>query len=155
MCANETGNHHATEFDLIPSTESNANHPRVLLAEDDDEMRRMLASAFRTSGYRVTECTDGLALFNTMWTSLLRTDSTQFDVIVSDIRMPGLTGLDILRGVHEREGAPPVVLITAFGDQVAHEEAERLGAAAVLNKPFRIERLLDTVRKILANASIS
>jgi DNA-binding NtrC family response regulator len=63
------------------------------------------------------------------------------DVLVSDVRMPGLGGLDVLRGLRHCEWANPVILITAFGDEATHLEAVRLGAAAVLDKPFDVDDL--------------
>jgi DNA-binding response OmpR family regulator len=72
-----------------------------------------------------------------------------FDLIISDIRMPGVNGLSVLEGLREFKGVPPIILITAFGDEQTHADAERLGAAAVINKPFEITELLSTAREIL------
>lgn len=153
MCMNDNNTHRAERSDSASLPAAGESHPCVLLAEDDDEMRRMLASAFRAYGYRVTECTDGFALLEVLGTSLFRAESLHYDVVVSDVRMPGLTGLDILKNFHKRDGAPPIILITAFGDEETHTEAERLGVAAVFDKPFRIEHLLDAVHKVVASPS--
>jgi len=153
MCMSEDNTHRVERSDNASLPAAGENHPCVLLAEDDDEMRRMLAGAFRADGYRVTECADGFALLEVLGTSLFRADSPHYDVVVSDVRMPGLTGLDILKSVHKRGGDPPFILITAFGDEETHTEAERLGVAAVFDKPFRIEHLLDAVHKVVASPS--
>jgi len=63
--------------------------------------------------------------------------------------MPGLTGLEILEDLHECNGFPPMISITAFGDKETHEKAEKFGAAAIFDKPFEIDDLLAKVREIV------
>jgi DNA-binding NtrC family response regulator len=70
------------------------------------------------------------------------------DLVISDIRMPGLSGLEILEGLSKREDFPPFVLITAFGDAATHAAAEQNGALALFDKPFDIDDLVEKVRKI-------
>ena len=78
-------------------------------------------------------------------------DPEPFDLIISDIRMPGITGMTILDGVQLFEGFPPMILITAFGDEETHAEAKRLGVAAIFDKPFDLDELL---RKVVELAPI-
>jgi len=125
---------------------------RVLLAEDDGEMRALLARALRGDGYDVVECPDGFRLLEQLGSLLLSpevlgADPTPFDLIVSDIRMPGVTGLSVLEGLQLFEGLPPMILITAFGDAQTHAAAQRLGAVAVFDKPFDVDDLLAQVRQ--------
>lgn len=124
--------------------------PRLLLAEDDFDMRTLLAWSFRRTGYEVVECPDGVRLLDFLFSSDPPVNSGDFDLIVSDIRMPGVTGLEVLEGTHELKGFPPMILITAFGDRETHEKARRLGAAAILDKPFEIEDLLARARAIVS-----
>ena len=63
------------------------------------------------------------------------------DAIVSDVRMPGHSGLEMLAALRRAGWTTPVVLITAFGDRWVHDQARQLGAAAVLDKPFDIDAL--------------
>ncbi len=126
---------------------------RILLAEDDEQLRGALARVLRADGYEVTECGDGLRLREHLGCMLLSPeglgrDPERFDVIVSDIRMPGATGLAVLEGVQLFEEFPPMILITGFGDEETHVKAKRLGAAATLNKPFAAKDLLAKVREI-------
>ena len=132
-----------------------ANQPRILLAEDDDELRKLLTWSLHKEGYRVTECTDGMVLLNNLDGYLFLEEANGFDLIISDIRMPGLTGIEILEGLHTYENFPPMILITAFGDEETHAQAHRLGATAILDKPFDIEDLLTKVREILQSSSTS
>ncbi len=120
--------------------------PNVLLAEDDDDLRAVLAEALRDDGCDVVEAVDGAAALEYLAAALAgRGGLVAPDVIVSDLRMPGYSGLDLLTRVRRWDDHVPVVLITAFGDQPIHETAERLGAVAVLDKPFSIEELRATV----------
>lgn len=122
--------------------------PSVLLAEDDGEMRRLLATALRWSGYQVIECEDGVSLTWRLREIEHRDAADAFDLIISDIWMPGITALEVLEGMHDREMLPPVILITAFGDASTHARAEHIGVVALFDKPFEIDELLGTVREL-------
>jgi len=123
--------------------------PRILLAEDDYDMRILLAWSLRESGYEVVECPDGIHLLDHVGSFFPPADPEDFDLIISDIRMPGVTGLEVLEGTREYKGFPPMILITAFGDEETHEQARRLGAVAIFDKPFDIDDLLTKVREIV------
>jgi CheY-like chemotaxis protein len=116
----------------------------VLLAEDDPAFRLLIASVLEQEGYEVVEAADGLALLANIEATLRRERADSF-LIVADIRMPGLTGLDVLAILRCANWATPVILITAFGDEATHAEGQELGAAAVLDKPFNVEELRSTV----------
>jgi len=104
----------------------------VLLADDDCEVRRILAEAFRKRGVQITEASSDDGLLDEL-------RAHAFDLIVSDVRMPGMTGIAALR-VMERHDTP-VILITAFGDEETRSEAASLGAT-LFSKPFDIDELL-------------
>ena len=115
---------------------------RILLAEDDGDLRELLATAFREDGFDVIEAPDGRALLDCLAEALsLDGNLDAFDVIVSDIRMPVYTALDIMDGVRTVLHNSRVILTTAFGDRSTHERAKQLGAAAVFDKPFDIDEL--------------
>ena len=141
---------HSTDVPVIQDKPiSFTNQPRILLAEDDDELRKLLTWSLHKEGYEVTECTDGMDLLNHLDGYLFTGEANGFDLIISDIRMPGITGIEILEGLHTHENFLPMILITAFGDEETHAQAHRLGAAAIFDKPFDIEDLLAKVREIL------
>jgi len=127
----------------------NRQAPRVLIAEDHDEFRELLAQSFRNHGYHVTECRHGIELVERLRCLQDPASHSDFDLVISDIRMPGVTGLSILDGLRECKHAPPMILITAFGDSNTHAEAERLGAAAIMDKPFEILDLLVKARAVI------
>jgi DNA-binding response OmpR family regulator len=123
---------------------------RILLAEDDKEMRSLMALMLRKEGYRVAECPDGLSLLDSLSFFFLPGEEHEnYDLIISDIRMPGVTGMEMLMGASELDNFPPIILITAFGDKETHMQAERLGAAALFDKPFDMDEMLKKVREIL------
>jgi DNA-binding response OmpR family regulator len=128
----------------------NSHSFRILLAEDDKEMRSLLALMLRKEGYQIRECMDGLSLLDMLSSFFLPDEEHEnFDLIISDIRMPGVTGMEILMGANELDDFPPIILITAFGDKETHVLAERLGAVALFDKPFDIDEMLEKVRAIL------
>lgn len=126
-----------------------ANPPRILLAEDDKEMRALLTQVLCKVGYEVIECSDGIVLLNHLSSFFFPNGHKKVDLIISDIRMPGITGMEILEGLTNCDDLPPIILITAFGDRETHAEAKRLGAAAIFDKPFEIGKLVDKVRHII------
>jgi CheY-like chemotaxis protein/anti-sigma regulatory factor (Ser/Thr protein kinase) len=124
--------------------------PHILLAEDDQEMRALLARVLRKAGYGVTECSNGVELLEHLGSYFLPDEEHEtIDLVISDIRMPGVTGLEILEGLCKHDDFPPFILITAFGDTETHAEAERFGALAMFDKPFDIDDLLAKVQKIV------
>ncbi len=143
--AHERSRHPA--LDLGASQEKAADEvPHILLVEDDDQMRSMVAQTLRQQGYEVTECPDGFHWLDFCAGQRVNDESIRYDLVISDIRMPGVSGLDLLEGLVHSHRNPPTILITAFGDEDTHERAAKLGAKAVLDKPFAMQDLVRTVR---------
>ncbi len=118
------------------------NAPHILLAEDDPAMRDLLAFCLYQAGYRVTSCSDGLSLLERLEAG------GGIDLVITDVRMPAMTGLEVLEATLDSQHRPPTICMTAFGDQTTHEQARRLGAVRVLDKPFDIETLVEIVRRL-------
>jgi DNA-binding NtrC family response regulator len=112
---------------------------RVMVAEDDEEMRKLLAWSLRKDGYEIIEAEDGLQLLARLMSA--HRDGVPIDLVISDVRMPGFTGLEVLERLQITGRREPVILITAFGDLRVHREADRLGAWAVIDKPFDFDQL--------------
>ncbi len=121
---------------------------RIVLAEDDGEMRRLLAQALTRDGYDVVEVPDGSQLVSNIVDSLR--DGRPVDLVVSDVRMPGLGGFEAVAWLRELGCRAPVILITAFGDRSVHAEGVRVGAVRVLDKPFELDQLRQLVRELFA-----
>ena len=119
---------------------SRAAQWRLFVADDDADMRALLAEQLRSDGYEVSELRDGFQLLELL--QEVRASPLRWpDAIVSDVRMPGHSGLEMLAALRRAGWTTPVVLITAFGDRWVHDQARQLGAAAVLDKPFDIDEL--------------
>ena len=134
-----------------PMAPGDTGRYRVLLAEDDYEMRTLLAISLKHSGYEVIECSDGIGMLTYLAAFLLPDEFAResIDLIISDIRMPGVTGMEVLKGKPKNRDFPPMILITAFGDAETHALAKQLGAAAIFDKPFDVDVLLEKVKDVL------
>jgi len=133
----------------IPS-DSSVRRPRILVAEDDPEMRKLLIRRLGDAGFETIECADGWKLLDHLGNPVLSGEPDDYDLIVSDIRMPGVTGLEVLEGIHDTEWFVPMILVTAFGNDEVHNRARELGAAGMFDKPFDIDDLILRIHQILA-----
>jgi CheY-like chemotaxis protein len=118
----------------------------VLLAEDDDELRSLVADLLRREGHRVMEARDGHDLMASLACAYLAgSESKDVPLLVTDLRLPIRDSLSVIRALQQQGQRPHFILMTAFGDAETHAEAARLGALAVLDKPFDLEDLRSAV----------
>lgn len=120
---------------------------RVLVAEDDTEMRRLLAEALRGDGYDVKEASDGGRMLVEL-THGVRSSFENVDLIVSDIKMPVCSGLQIVEAIRSTRCEIPIILMTAFGDEATRTQAA-LFDALLFDKPFAVDDLLTAVARLL------
>lgn len=125
-----------------PGPGGRADRGRILIAEDDRELRSLVALALEGDGYEVLQVEDGRGLSETL------EQQCWIDVIISDARMPRRGGLDVLADFRRRNWSTPFIIITAFGSGDLHEEARRLGVTAVVDKPFELDDLRSLVRRL-------
>jgi two-component system response regulator AtoC len=123
---------------------------RVLLVEDDPDMRRLVAWELRKAGYQVIEGATGVGLLAGIECSTWSNPTDTFDVVVSDIQMPDLTALEVLECLRLRDHAAPIVLMTAYGNERTRNEARALGAVEILDKPLDWTRLRAAVERAVA-----
>ncbi|GAB4364706.1 MAG: sigma-54 dependent transcriptional regulator [Deltaproteobacteria bacterium] len=115
---------------------------RILFVDDDRAGREVALFNLRKAGYRVTAASDGqegLSLFA----------PEKFDLVVTDVKMPGISGIDLLRKIREQSPDIPVLVITAFGNVETAVEAMKAGAYDFIGKPFNKDQLLHSVEKAL------
>ena len=127
-----------------------ARERTVLLVEDDDAMRTLMARALRRDGHVVVEAADGDAALD--WLGLCLFDGSLERVpalIVSDIRLPHFDGLELLEGLLAAAPKIPVILITGFPSHETSLEAFDLGAERLLEKPFDLDELREAVSSAL------
>jgi len=121
---------------------------RVLVAEDDPEMRRMVVEALRKDGHEVKEAADGGQLLVKIAEVFDRDPSLSLiDVIVTDMRMPTYNGLELIERLAEARWRVPFVLMTAFGDDETRSRAEKVGAV-FFDKPLSLDALRDAVTNL-------
>ena len=123
---------------------------RLLLAEDDGPFRFLLTSALRQEGYQIVAVANGVDLMDILGDSL-SPDGTfaAFDLVLSDLRMPGWPGLEALATFGQNPRMPPFILFTAFGDEDTHKRAREIGAITLLDKPFDIDYLREIAAHVL------
>jgi two-component system, response regulator, stage 0 sporulation protein F len=126
--------------------------PRILVADDDPDIRSELASALAEDGFLVVEAADGNELLDLVVRAVADSSARPFfDAIVTDVMMPGFSGLDVLTALRSRTARVPVLVITAFGDERTIRTAESLGAVAVFRKPFDLDDLRTALENALAH----
>ena len=116
---------------------------RILLIEDEADLREVLKDALVTKGYEVTEAGDGREARNILQ------KSAGFDVIVSDIRIPYLSGVELLHLV-KRNKPTIFILMTGFADTEDTKKAYAVGADDFLQKPFSTASFLESIERCLA-----
>ncbi|MBJ9978245.1 sigma-54-dependent Fis family transcriptional regulator [Pseudomonas sp. S75] len=119
------------------------SHIQVILVDDDPHLRQALNQTLDLAGLKVTTLADAHGLAE-------RLPADWPGVVVSDIRMPGIDGLQLLEQLHALDAELPVLLITGHGDVPLAVQAMRAGAYDFLEKPFASDALLDSVRRALA-----
>ena len=118
------------------------NQPRVLVVDDDSEMRALLLDVLRSDGYEAFEAKDGAEAVRAL-------RARSFDVILMDKNMPGPSGLDLIPGLRRVCPQSQIIMMTAYGDVASFMEAAEKGAAEYLFKPFRMEEMKAAIRKAL------
>jgi DNA-binding NtrC family response regulator len=125
--------------------------PRVLVAEDDGEMRRLLRRALEREECEVIECLDGRELLSVV--SELRTQNALPHLVVTDLRMPLASGFEVLAALQAEALSIPFILITGFCDTDTLREAARLGVSCVLSKPFDMDLLRSAALCVLSGSA--
>lgn len=118
----------------------------ILLAEDDDQIRQMLRVCLERAGYGVCEAADGDEARRAL-------DLTPFDLVITDIVMPGKDGLETILFVRRHRPGTRIIAISGHDNPLFLTNAAGLGATHVLAKPFTPSQLLDLVARVLASGS--
>ncbi len=120
---------------------------RVLCVDDQPVVLHVLSRLLQVQGFETVECSDPLAAVSTF-------AAGAFDIVVTDIDMPGMNGLALMRTLREKQPELPVVIVTGLGTVETAIEALRQGATGMLVKPFTGQELLAEVRRALAAARL-
>jgi two-component system cell cycle response regulator CpdR len=118
---------------------------RILLAEDDDSLRRFLTKALERAGYEVRACPDGE-------TAVEALDEGPYDLLLTDIVMPGIDGIEVARVAAAREPALRIMFITGFAAVALNPGNGAPKDARILSKPFHLRDLVNEVERLLRAA---
>ena len=116
----------------------------ILIVDDEENVSKLLKKIFIKEGYRAHTAASGVEALNII-------DSNEIDVIITDIKMPGISGIELLKKVNEIDPSILFIIITAFATLDTAIEALRMGAKDYITKPFDLEEIISSVKKILAN----
>lgn len=118
----------------------------IMVVDDDQDLRESLAEVLDGAGFSVVQAADGEA-------ALVLLGQQKFDLVLLDLVMPGMGGLEVMRRLRERSPRLPVIILTAFATVEGAVDAMRHGAQDYVTKPFRVDTLLASVRRALEEAS--
>src|SRR5215475_1455937 len=119
----------------------------ILIADDDEVSCQLFAETLEAEGYRVEQATSGES-------ALSRLGEETPDLLIIDVRMPGTSGLEVTRIVHEKYPSLPVIVMTAFGSIETAIEAIHEGAFDFISKPMNLEEIKKTVSRALAQRAL-
>ena len=116
---------------------------KILLAEDDNDMRRFLAKALHGAGYSVSSYDNGMSAYN-------RLREEPFELLLTDIVMPEMDGIELARRATELDPDIKVMFITGFAAVALNPDLQAPKDAKVLSKPFHLRELVTEVEKLMA-----
>jgi len=132
----------ATE--LVASSNATLNG-HVLVAEDDVDVRELLFDLLTSWGLKVTPAMDGGEAL-----TVFEADAQRFDLLLTDLTMPGMTGVELARGIRQVRADVPIILSSGYADEVPEETLKALGIVEVLPKPFQMQALGSAVARATA-----
>ena len=118
-------------------------NPKILLAEDDNDMRRFLVKALENAGYEVTDYDDGMSAYR-------RLREEPFELLLTDIVMPEMDGIELARRAAELDPDIKIMFITGFAAVALNADSTAPKHAKVLSKPIHLRDLVIEVQKLLA-----
>jgi CheY-like chemotaxis protein len=124
----------------------------ILLVDDEEEFRFSAGVALRQAGYRIDMAGDGREALEKILVS--REGTEPFDLLVLDIRMPGMSGTELIDELRSRDISLPVFVMTCFGDKALLDELGSKGCRAVIEKPFRPRDLVDRIASLLEGGDV-
>jgi excisionase family DNA binding protein len=119
-----------------------AGRPRVLVVDDEASIRELLSKTLALAEYDVDTAPDGRA-------AIERLRLGNYDLLIADLKMPGLDGLSLIREAKRLKTELPVIIITGFSTESSAIEAVNLGVAGYLTKPFRVPQVLAAAARAL------
>jgi DNA-binding response OmpR family regulator len=118
------------------------DRPRILVVDDEASVRDMIAQSLSTRDYDVDSVEDGP-------TAVERLKAQNYDLLITDLKMPGMDGLSVIRAARQQSAELPIIIITGFSTEASAIEAINLGVCGYLTKPFRMPRVIQIAARAL------
>ena len=118
------------------------DRPRILVVDDEESVRDLLDKTLTMADYEVDSAGDGPS-------ALDRMRAVDYDLLITDLKMPGMDGLSVIREARRQNADLPVIIITGYSTEASAIEAINLGVAGYLTKPFRLPRILAAAARAL------
>lgn len=115
----------------------------ILIVDDEPVVLNFITTFLQNVGYRTEDASDGDKALE-----IFREHAGQFDLVLTDLTLPGLSGIDLIRAMHRINPGLKAMAITGMDDELLHEALELPGVRGVLQKPFRGDQLLKAIQKI-------
>jgi excisionase family DNA binding protein len=126
----------------VPAGMKAPERPRILIVDDEQGVRDLLARALSTGEYDVDVAPEGR-------TAVEQLRTVEYDLLITDLKMPGMDGLSVIREARRMYPELPVIIITGYSTEASAIEAINLGVSGYITKPFRIPRILAAAQKAL------
>lgn len=114
----------------------------ILLVDDDKEFRKAMTRVFEKSGYAITVAADGNEALDAL-------SDNEFDLVISDLRMPNLDGVELMEELRRQGLATPIIFLTAFGEVESYMDLMNLGAFEYVNKPVKSRKILEIAQRAI------
>jgi CheY-like chemotaxis protein len=121
---------------------------KILVVDDDQESRDLLCEVLEANGYAPHAVANGLAAREVLCRDL------DYRIVIADLQMPGESGLELMRKLRQENSKHEIILMSSFMSGAERKAAKALGAHALLDKPFQLTELLQTVADLAAQSSI-
>lgn len=131
-----------TTSSAVPRTQPPAGRARILVVDDEPSIRELLSKTLALAEYDIDLAPDGR-------TAVDRLKIIPYDLLITDLRMPNMDGLAVIREARRLKPDIPVIIVTGYSTEASAIEAVNLGVSGYLTKPFRVPRVLAVVAKAL------
>lgn len=124
-----------------------AKQLKILVVDDDDQIREVLTDMLLIDGYDTTACEDGFA-------ALKAFEEEEFDLVITDLGMPGMSGLELADEIHSKKPEIPIAMITGWGTQLNHDEVALKGIKTVMSKPFHLKDIKAMICELVTDVPV-
>jgi excisionase family DNA binding protein len=127
-----------------PGAVETGERSKILVADDEQAVRDLLVKTLSGGGYQVDTAVDGLS-------AVERLRASDYDLLITDLKMPGMDGLSVVREARRKSLDLPIVIITGYSTEASAIEALNMGVCGYLTKPFRLQRVLAVAARALGD----